>query len=82
MSKIPFVNANCIGCWACVAISPDAFDLNEEWLSIVKDQDSYENMWVEDSIRACPVSAIVWKEVFLEKSVNNPDFNPSAQNVA
>lgn len=74
MSKIPFVNNNCIWCWACVAISPDVFDLNDEWMSIVKELANYDWLSVDDSIWACPVDAISWKEYFAEKRANNPDF--------
>lgn len=60
--RYPDVNETCIGCSACVAISWDVFDLNDEWKSVVKDLPSYENLWVDDSIMACPVNAISWKE--------------------
>lgn len=59
--RIPDVNSTCIGCSACVAISSDVFELNDEWLSVVKYLDNYENLWVDDSIMACPVNAISWK---------------------
>ncbi|MDD4151603.1 MAG: ferredoxin [Candidatus Gracilibacteria bacterium] len=74
MSKIPFVNSNCIGCGACVAISPDVFDLNDEGMSIVKELANYDGLSVDDSIGACPVDAISWKEYFAGKRANNPDF--------
>lgn len=59
--KTPYVNETCIGCSACVAISPDVFDLDEEWMSVVKELKAYEDLWVDDSIMACPVNAISWK---------------------
>lgn len=59
--RVPFVNKNCIGCSACVAICPDVYVLNDEWLSVVKELQNYENLWVDDSIKACPVNAISWK---------------------
>lgn len=59
--RIPDVNSTCIGCSACVAISSDVFELDDEWLSVVKYLDNYENLWVDDSIMACPVNAISWK---------------------
>lgn len=59
--KVPVVNPSCIGCSACVAISPEVFELNDEWLSEVVALDSYEGKWVEDSIAACPVDAISWE---------------------
>ena len=30
--KVPYVNDNCIWCWACVAICSNVFDLNDESL--------------------------------------------------
>jgi ferredoxin len=59
--KAPYVNETCIWCSACVAISPEAFELNEEWLSVVIAQDSYDKESIENSISACPVNAISWK---------------------
>lgn len=59
--RAPYVNETCIGCSACVAISPDVFDLDDEWMSVVKQLETYENFWVDDSIMACPVNAISWK---------------------
>lgn len=56
--KVPIVNESCIGCGACVAITPEVFEMNDEWMSVVIARDSYENTWVEDSIWACPVDAI------------------------
>ena len=58
----PHVNSTCIGCAACTAISGEAFELNDEWLSCVKHRSDYEGMDVDDSIAACPVNAISWQE--------------------
>ena len=57
----PVVDKKCIWCWACIAISPDVFDFSDEWLAIAKELDNYEGKWVDDSISACPVSAISWE---------------------
>lgn len=59
--KVPHVNESCIWCSACVAISWDVFDLDDEWKSQVKYLENYDNLWVDDSISACPVDAISWK---------------------
>lgn len=59
--RAPYVNSSCIWCSACVAISWDVFDLNDDWMSVVKELDNYENLSVDDSILACPVNAISWK---------------------
>ncbi len=60
--RAPDVNETCIGCCACVAISPEVFDMNDEWVSVVQYRENYEDIWVDDSIMACPVNAISWKE--------------------
>lgn len=57
---VPDVNETCIGCSACVAISPDVFELNDEWLSEVVERDNYDGCDVDDAIAACPVDAISW----------------------
>jgi len=59
---VPYVNETCIGCSACVAISPDVFELNEDGKSEVIALDNYEGFDVDDSISACPVDAISWRE--------------------
>ncbi|MCH8519001.1 ferredoxin [Candidatus Gracilibacteria bacterium] len=59
---VPYVNETCIGCSACVAISPDVFELNDEGKSEVIELESYEGFDVDDSIAACPVDAISWRE--------------------
>ena len=59
---VPHVNESCIGCSACVAISPDVFELNDDWLSEVILKDNYDGFDVDDSIAACPVDAISWRD--------------------
>ena len=58
----PHVNSTCIGCSACVAISGNVFELNDEWLSCVLKAETYEWHDVDDAIVACPVNAISWQE--------------------
>jgi ferredoxin len=60
--RYPDVNETCIGCSACTAISDDVFELNDEGKSVVKYCASYEGFSVDDSISACPVDAISWKD--------------------
>ena len=58
MSKV-VVNDNCIGCWACVAICSEVFDLNDEWKAFVKESVKLEKCnCLDDAISACPVDAI------------------------
>lgn len=58
----PHVNSTCIGCSACTAISGDIFELDDQWLSCVKQLPNYEWHDVDDSIAACPVNAISWQD--------------------
>lgn len=50
----------CIGCGACTAIAPAIFDLNDEGLStVVNENVSDENAEVaKEAIEACPTGAI------------------------
>lgn len=60
--RAPHVNETCIWCSACVAISGEVFDLNDDCKAYVKELDNYDALWVDDSIMACPVTAISWIE--------------------
>lgn len=60
LKRKPVVSNACIGCGACVAISGDVFELNDDGYSIVMDSPNYEGHDVDDSIVACPVNAISW----------------------
>lgn len=55
------VNSTCIGCSACVSISPEVFELDQDGMSHVRACSSYENKDVDDAISACPVNAISWQ---------------------
>lgn len=46
----------CIGCGACVAISPENFDFNDEGLSKVISKEITDT--TRDAVEACPVYAI------------------------
>lgn len=60
-SLVPDVNETCIGCSACVAISDEVFELDDEGLSKVVYCEDYNDKFVDDAISACPVDAISWK---------------------
>lgn len=62
LKRKPVVSSACIGCSACVAISGDVFELNDDGYSIVMDIADYEGKDVDDSIVACPVNAISWSK--------------------
>ena len=55
-----YVNDNCIGCSACVAICGNVFDLDDEGLAFVKESFK-QNSDIDDAISACPVDAIHYK---------------------
>ena len=59
---VPYVNETCIGCSACVAISWEVFELNDERKSEVVELENYEGKDVDDAIAACPVDAISWRD--------------------
>lgn len=54
--KVSVDQDKCIGCGACVAISPENFDFNDEGLSIVKNDNITEK--TIDAAEACPTYAI------------------------
>lgn len=60
LKRKPIVSSACIGCSACVAISGDVFELNDEGYSTVLELEDYEGKDVDDAIIACPVNAISW----------------------
>lgn len=60
LKRKPVVSSACIGCSACVAISGDVFELNDDGYSTVIELADYEGKDVDDAIVACPVNAISW----------------------
>lgn len=63
LKRKPIVSSACIGCGACAAISGEVFEIDQEsGYSIVLDLSDYEGKDVDDSIVACPVSAISWSK--------------------
>jgi len=54
--KVEIDQSKCIGCGACVAISKENFDFNEDGLSTVIDNTVYDS--TRDAVEACPVYAI------------------------
>lgn len=58
--KLSVDQEKCIGCGACVAISPENFDFNEDGLSFVKSEEITEK--TISAKEACPVYAITTEE--------------------
>lgn len=57
--KLEVDQEKCIGCGACVAISPENFDFNDEGLSTVKNDEIVDTTM--DAVEACPTFAITVK---------------------
>lgn len=64
MKKICVDKDVCIGCGACVAIAPSAFEFEDDGLAHVKDDFNYESSDddlkndVMDALEGCPTGAI------------------------
>ena len=50
--------SQCIGCGACAAVYPDTFEINDQGISVVKD----ESTATPDMVDICPVAAIIVEE--------------------
>lgn len=50
----------CIGCGTCVSICEDVFDIDDDGLAMVKNEDNIDDNIddVEIAIESCPTSAI------------------------
>lgn len=59
--KYPFVDVTCIGCSACCMVAGDIFTMSDEWMSVVLEQDIYDEDIVWEAIWVCPVNCISFK---------------------
>ncbi len=59
--KIDVNKDACIGCGACAAICPDVFEMDDEGLSMAKENEVSSEFKedVIDAIESCPTGAIV-----------------------
>ena len=59
-----FVNDDCIGCGACVALSPDYFEFNDDGLAEAKERVVAQEFKEELTTSAshCPTDAIIVEE--------------------
>ena len=61
--KIPYVEADaCIGCILCTQICPKVYEMRDDGKSHVADPSGDSEEKIQESIDACPVSSIEWKE--------------------
>ena len=65
--KVKVNSDACIGCGACEAICPDYFELNDEGISVAKNEDVKDDIkdQVMNAMDTCPTGAI--EEVDEEK---------------
>lgn len=58
--KVKVNKDSCIGCGACISISPSVFEINDEGVSTVIVDEIGEDLKEEviDAIDSCPTSAI------------------------
>ncbi len=56
--KVVVNRDNCIGCGACEALCPEVFQIDDEGLSTVINNENLEEEKVMEAIEGCPTSAI------------------------
>jgi len=62
--KIPHVNEDaCIGCVLCTQICPKVYEMMDNGKSHVTNPAGDSKEKIQESIDACPVKSIEWKEV-------------------
>jgi len=52
----------CIGSAMCVAAAPDVFELDDEGLSRVVDQDAGDEASLRQAAEGCPVQAVILED--------------------
>jgi ferredoxin len=52
----------CIGSAMCVATAPDVFELDDEGLSRVVDQDAGTDELLREAAEGCPVQAVILED--------------------
>jgi len=63
MAKIAFVEQEeCTGCGLCVEICPEVFQLNEDDVSEVYDEDGASEDKIQEAIDGCPMECIHWED--------------------
>ncbi len=56
--KVVVNRDNCIGCGACEALYPELFQIDDEGLSTVVENESIDDAKLTEVIEGCPTSAI------------------------
>ena len=60
--KVVVNRDNCIGCGACEALYPEMFQIDDEGLSTVLENENIEEEKLTEVIEGCPTSAIAKEE--------------------
>ncbi len=60
--KVVVNRDNCIGCGACEALCPEVFQIDDEGLSTVINNENLDVDKVTEAIEGCPTSAISKEE--------------------
>ena len=63
MAMIPFVDQEeCTGCGLCEEVCPEVFQMNEDDVSEVYDEDGASEDKIQEAIDGCPVECIHWED--------------------
>ena len=63
MAKKVYVDADeCTGCEVCVQTCPSVFQMNDDGVAEVVNQEGASEDDVQEAIDACPVQCIHWEE--------------------
>ena len=63
MAMIPFVEQEeCTGCGLCEEVCPEVFQMNEDDVSEVYDEDGASEDKIQEAIDGCPVECIHWED--------------------
>ena len=62
MAKLVVDPELCTGCETCVEICPEVFEMGDDGLSHVKNQEACDKCNCDEAIEDCPVEAISWED--------------------
>jgi ferredoxin len=63
MAMIPFVEQEeCTGCGLCEEVCPEVFQMNEDDVSEVHDEEGASEDKIQEAIDGCPVECIHWED--------------------
>lgn len=59
--EIDIDRVNCISCASCTFIAPNTFELDEQMISVVKEDSKDSLKIIKEAVASCPTVAIVIK---------------------